>query len=200
MDLTEGLADTPPAGWTAEEFENGGFEGVRISTDFTSIDDLNARLLDLAEISGEDGSPTDLFDGLEIRKDGNTFSFRAGAEGLSDSLLSEDDGGVFEGFDPSMIFESLFEIRLLVTLPGELGEHNADEVRGNTLIWNVGLDDEGAEFSATSTVGGGGLNPLVLVVLIIAAAAAIFMVLSRRKDETDISPESPEPVEPEAAE
>jgi hypothetical protein len=182
-DPTEGF-DEIPDGWTSEPFTDGKFEGVRVSTDFNSLEDLNTRLAQLNELSTEEeGSPTDLFQDMSIEESGGTFTFRAGAEGLAESVLSDDEGG-FEGLDPSALFGELFLIRLLVTLPGEPGEHNADELVENTFIWNIGLDDEGSEFIATSSTGGG-LNALVIVLLIVAVAAVAMYLLAKRNDTSD---------------
>ena len=185
FDVSEGTEDLPPD-WTVEPFVDGEFEGVRISTDFADLDDLNTRLRLLSE-SAEDeesGSPADMFSGMSVTHEGDTFSFHTNSAGIADDLASTGDEG-FEGLDPSTIFDTLFQIRLIVTLPGEVVDHNADALSGSTMTWDVSVDDERTEFFASSSASGGeGLNPIVLVVGVVAVAGLVLWALSRRNDDT----------------
>lgn len=79
-----------------------------------------------------------------------------------------------------------------VVTPGRVTEHNADEVDGDVLTWN--LDPTGtANLQVRSNVGGGGFNPLLIVGIVVAlvvVGGAIFM-LARRKPEVPQEPQPP---------
>jgi hypothetical protein len=79
-----------------------------------------------------------------------------------------------------------------VVTPGRVIEHNADQVDGDVLTWN--LDPTGtANLQVRSNVGGGGFNLLLIVGIVVALvviAGAIFM-LTRRKPEVPQEPQPP---------
>lgn len=180
FDLTDGIEDVP-GGWNAEPFVDGEFEGVRISTDFSNLEDLNSRIQELSEAGGDTTATSDMFGVLSITRNGDNFEFRTEGLVLGDDLTGGADAG-FEGLDPTAFFESLFEIRLKVTLPGTPGDNNADQVDGNTFIWSIGLDDEGREFFASTTgSGGSGLNPAALAIIALVLAVGVWLVLARRQ-------------------
>ena len=174
-----------------------------IITSFDDLAELNSRLDQLSEVAEEDDSPTDLFGELNITQNGSTFRFEATPSGLEEDFAG---GEGLEGFDPAQLFSQLFQIRLLVTLPGTPGDNNADEVDGNTFVWNVLLADEGTQYFAESSGGGGGLSPVVLAIVVIAIAAIVFFALSRRNGNgnggealsTAVDPGPAEGVDPEA--
>jgi len=187
LDFTQDLSDVPE-GWTVEEVIEDGFEGVRISTDFTSFDDLQTRLEELGE-NADTGVGTDFLSGFELTREGDEFRFKVDVTGLDDELAGAlgDSGSedLFSGVDPSTFLEDLFEIRFKLTLPGEIGANNADEVDGNTLIWNVGLSDDGGTYEAVSSVGGGN-SALILGAAAVAAVAVLGVgvaVSKRRKSD-----------------
>ncbi|MCP5066969.1 MAG: hypothetical protein GY946_10425, partial [bacterium] len=100
--------------------------------------------------------------------------------GLEDDLTGLGGGSddlSFEGFDTATVFAELFQIRLLVTLPGTIGANNADSADGNTLVWNINFSDEGRTLEAASTAGaGGGLSTgLALGLLVLGAAIIAFI-------------------------
>lgn len=87
--------------------------------------------------------------------------------------------------DPSAITGEVFSARVLVTMPGTVAEHNADEILSDgTLVWNLPLTGT-KDIFATSTFGGSGFNGIWLVVggiLIVGIIAAIAAVMASRKD------------------
>ena len=88
--------------------------------------------------------------------------------------------------DPATLFEDLFEIRFRLTMPGEIQSHNADLVEGNTLTWNVGLNEEDTTYRAVSSTSGGGSSLLLIggaAAVILVAGVGIAAMRSRRKDE-----------------
>jgi LPXTG-motif cell wall-anchored protein len=102
--------------------------------------------------------------------------------------------------DPATFLEDLFEIRFKLTLPGEIGDNNADVVEGNTLIWNVGLSDEGGTYEAVSSTGGSnsallyaGIGVAALVVVGVGVTA-----MRRRKETAAVEAVTSAPISTEA--
>ena len=54
LDGFDGLSEDVPAGWTVGDFDDGEFAGTRISTRFSSLDDLRTQLAALDSGSGDD--------------------------------------------------------------------------------------------------------------------------------------------------
>jgi hypothetical protein len=188
FDITEGLTDTPE-GWTAEEVIEDGFEGARISTEFSDFDELNQKLAELNQEQGG-GAGTDFLSDFSLTRDGDTFRFQADVSGIDEQLtgaVGESAGDdMLSGLDPATLFEDLFEIRFRLTLPGTVESHNADSVNGNELIWNVDVADEGTTYEAVSTTKAGAIS-LILIVGIVAILLVIALgvvAMQRRKRQT----------------
>lgn len=170
LDLTEQLADAPDD-WTVEEYAEDGFEGMRISTDFESFDDLEAKLSEMSD-DGGGGLGSDMLSDFELVHEEDEYRFRADVSGVDEGLteaVGDSGGDVLGGIDASMM-EDLFEIRFRLTLPGSIGANNADVVNGNTLTWNLDLGSNGGELHATSTTGGSSSAMLIGGGAIAAAA------------------------------
>ena len=187
LDLTEGLEDVPE-GWTAEEVTEDGFEGMRITTDFSDLEELEQRLGELGD-AGDAGVGTDFLTDFVLTHEGDEFRFKVDVSGLDEGLTDAvgDTGGedLLAGFDPESLFEDLFQIRFKLALPGSIGANNADEIDGNTLIWNVDVTDEGRTFEAVSTVGGGSSALLIgagAVAAAVVAGVGVTAVRRRRKE------------------
>ncbi len=125
------------------------------------------------------------FDGLE----GQTFSefsyefdeSSATLAALVDSSGLGDLGGDDLPIDPSEITGDIFSAQVVVTMPGTVTVHNADQVRADgTLVWDLPLSGT-KEILATSDFGSSSANWIwfvvggVLIVGIIAAVAAVMM-------------------------
>jgi hypothetical protein len=96
-----------------------------------------------------------------------------------------DLGGDDLPIDPAQITADIFAARVVITMPGTVTEHNADEVSGDgTLIWNLPLAGS-KDIFATSTFGS--TTPswiwfLVGGILIVGIIAAVAAVMTSRKD------------------
>lgn len=186
LDFTQGLEDVPE-GWTAEEVTEDGFQGVRISTSFSSIDDLESKMGELGAETGA-GVGTDFLSDFGLTHDGDEFRFKVDVSGLDQQLTDAmgEGGGddLLSGIDPTTLFEDLFEIRFKLTLPGEIKSNNADIVDGNTLIWNVAISDEGGTYEAVSSTGG---DSSILLYAGIAIAALVVVgvavIATRRRKQ-----------------
>jgi hypothetical protein len=167
---------------TVERWTEGDIQGVAAKTNFTNLADLRKLLNDVTAAEGSSGSgsgsTSSTFEDLSITHDGNVFV----VAGHTTAIDTSDLAG--QGVSPGVVSGAI-DLRLVVTLPGKLGDHNADRVEGNTLTWNLPAD-RSRELRARSSVGGlpGWLLPvgLGLIVLGLVAAAAVVLVMRSRRD------------------
>jgi hypothetical protein len=188
------LGEDTPVGWTVSDFDDGEFAGTRISTPFSSLDDLTSKLALLAE-NGDGGDPTDdLVDSVTISRDGNDFRFEAELAQLDEAFADAGGDGLEFGIDPTQFLENLFLIRFVVTMPGELTSHNADEVDGSTLVWNIALDGENRTLRAMSGSDDGfAVGTLLISIAGLLIIGLLGLTIARRRRETVA------PLEPYAA-
>jgi hypothetical protein len=96
-----------------------------------------------------------------------------------------DLGGEELPIDPAAITGDVFSARVLVSMPGTVTEHNADELSGDgTLIWNLPLTGT-VDIFANSTFGNTTPSWIWFIVggmLIVGIAAAIAATMKSRKD------------------
>ncbi len=100
--------------------------------------------------------------------------------------------------DPGEIDSAALEARVIVSLPGEVGEHNADQVLADgRFAWDIPLDDELYMFA--STVYPKASFPWWLVGLLalsVALAGAVWMAAVRRDKKKDTTRRRPAPTPP----
>jgi hypothetical protein len=106
---------------------------------------------------------------------------------LSASIASADIGGGLGDLpiDPTDITGDIFSANLIVSMPGSVVEHNADEVRNDgSLVWNIPLTGSIDVFAESNT--GSGTSAwvwwLLLGVLTIGIIAGIAAVILSRDD------------------
>ena len=177
-----------PAGWTSEDWSEGVFTGMRASKDFADLAEL--RSIASLVFSGEEG----LFESFAIEEVGDGgFRFEAV---MSGEALEQGFEGM-EGFDLGGSIEDLgdtfFDAAILLKLPGEVVNHNADrEDSDGTLVWTVGLADGGRVITAESTPGGGlPIVPLALG-LGLVVLLALGLYLWKQRSSGSVSYEVPE--------
>lgn len=201
-DFFEDIEDDTPEGWSSERFRDGEIEGVRISRDFSDLDDLRgafeeARVFsDADDELGTDAPAPALSDEVSIEREGDviTIEMAAPETGTPTTIAG---GDFFRGQDPREEFE--FELVVRFTLPGAIQDHNADEVDGNTLVWRFDQDSEPTPIRATadaSASGDGSDFPIALavalVVLVAGGAGLFFWNRNRRTGAVeDVSPPPP---------
>jgi len=88
--------------------------------------------------------------------------------------------------DPSQITGDLVSANVVVTMPGQVKEHNADEVRPDgTLIWNVSLTGP-TSITATSDLGSSASSWiwwLIGSLVVLAVVGGVTAALGSRKKE-----------------
>jgi hypothetical protein len=168
-------ADAPGEGWTVERFEDGDIEGVAMTKEFSSIEELEA-LVEEGRISGPQEG---LVGEVSFTDTGDTIRFQADVP----------EGGDFEGFDTEQM-EGLFtyDARISVTFPGEVIEHNG-ELEENTVTWTFAdpASMAGSELFAEARRGSG--SPVVAIIGVLlglgVVALVVWQVLSRRQPPSD---------------
>ncbi|WP_121251679.1 LppM family (lipo)protein [Nocardioides ferulae] len=176
MDMSE-MFDTGdlPEGASAEDYEEDGFVGQRITFDDVSLDEF-------AQTTSEDESGQ-----LSIERDGDVFR----VSGVFDMDMSEEEAEMFGAAD--MMADA--EIRVRLSFPGEVTESNG-EVDGNTVTWTP-EPGESTELTAVAEAEGGGSGGSGLVVglvvggLVLLAAVAVLVVVLLRRRSTPPSPPGP---------
>jgi hypothetical protein len=168
-------ADAPGEGWEVERFEDGDIEGIVMTKEFSSIEELE-ELLEEGRLSGPQEG---LVGAVSFTDTGDTIRFEAEVP----------EGSDFEGIDPAEM-EGLFtyDARIRVTFPGEVIEHNG-ELEENTVTWS--FDDPtsmaGAALFAEARKGSG--SPVVAIVGVLlglgVVALIVWQVLSRRTPPSD---------------
>jgi hypothetical protein len=178
-----------PEGFDVEEYSEDGFEGVRLSATFNSIDELNSKLA--ASGSDQGGAVgTDLVSNFSLTHDGDEFRFQADLTGVDQTLTDAigEAGGeeLMPGFGPDALSE-VFDARFRLTLPGTIQDNNADSVNGNTLTWNIVVGDTRDALQAVSSTAGG-TSPLLIGGVAVVAAALIGggVAVSRRKKKSAV--------------
>ena len=171
-----------PSGWTAEVLSDGGYEGIRASTNFGSLAELQQRLGEFAEGTGTADTPLLAFlADISPTRDEDTFRF---------SLLipEEVEGMIGEGLQQSPIpidlavLDEVFDIRLSLVLPGDILSNNADLVSGQTLAWEISLTDSGRVLEAESQLPGPDRTMWIAVgAVVLALLVVVYLVLKLRR-------------------
>ena len=176
------LNEEIPDGWTFEDFTDGDFEGGRITTSFGSLDELRSRLSEFAETAGTDNGAPDFISQVQVTREGDLFNFRADLAGLEDGLGAAVGGEL----DASVFLADLFDIRMVLTMPGTIVTSNADATAESTLTWNLSTNDDGRILEAQSDLGAARGGPVIgLIVLVLVIAVVGYVVIQRRKGQRD---------------
>ena len=195
--LTEELL--PDGGEWSIEPVTGDYTGLRVSLAFDSLDDLRAQLDDMTAATG--GAFDEMFGGegmaggsdladmaagagilsdFSLTRDGDAFVFRAAVPDTG-ALMDEAMGDDSMFMDMSML-DDVFDIRFALTLPGEIVSSNADLVTGQTLIWELSLNDRARVMEARSEVPGAGAGMIIaLAVALLVLAAIVYIAVDRRR-------------------
>lgn len=125
-----------------------------------------------------------------------SYEFNEDFATLKATVTAEDvgevSGGDFGelGIDPSQITDEFFSANVVVTMPGNVTEHNADVVRSDgTLVWKVPFTGS-TDITAVSSFGTSSANwgLILLVGLLVVAAIAVVaaLVASRRQSQSAV--------------
>ncbi len=170
-----------PEGVSIEEYDEDGFTGVRSTFPFAATDDIASVVDEVLSDADSDGTfgADSAFESFELRREGEGWRFEATAAPLNDALDGAEALGLGGAIFDLLFDDASFEIK--VELPGDVIEHNADRMDGNTLVWELELTgSEPRQLLAVTGVGegGGGFNVvaalLVFAVLIVAVGGVVW--------------------------
>ncbi len=160
-----------------ERLRSEDTRGFRASFRFSDIEDLKTKL---AELNQEDEGSSTLFKDAEITSDddGWTFLARSGVDTPQ---------GTDELIDPAEL-EKLVDAQVIVTMPGEEGDHNATSTESSeestTFTWDISPGTEIELDAATvfpDTLLDKLLSPVGLGIAAVVLALIAFVVLRLRK-------------------
>ncbi|GMQ98528.1 MAG: hypothetical protein BMS9Abin17_1044 [Acidimicrobiia bacterium] len=151
-------------------------------------DDLTffGAMSEIEDLSSYDfeGAGEDTFASFSYEFDGS--SARLNATVKADGLVGA--AGEDLPIDPSQITADLVSANVMVTMPGRVKEHNADEVRSDgTLVWNVSLTGA-TSISATSELGsstGSLMWWIIGGILVLAVAGGVTAAFGTRKKKEE---------------
>lgn len=83
-----------------------------------------------------------------------------------------------------------FNFVWILTVPGNVGANNANEVSGQTLTWNLPMGSI-VNLQAESSLGGGFSSIILIVVLVGLAILGVLLVIELRKGRGGPSPDQP---------
>jgi hypothetical protein len=171
--MREGLGDAGSLTFFSSEEEGFGFELVM---SVPASDDLGQALTELAAALPQDsgfslgeiqGDPP------VIRREGDTWTFQQESAAISGEDIANLTGDP-ETAGMASLFLDQITMTTRVKLPGEVKEHNAEEVlEDGTLVWTQTGADEGRLLTATSDLSSGSNLRLILIVVGVIAAAAV---------------------------
>ena len=179
-----------PDGATVEAYDEGGFTGIRVSIPVEATADIAAAVEDMLSNASSDGvglpgAMDPLLEDFDLRRTGEGWRFEATVAPFAAGAEGEDSLGLGGAISGLVFAEASFQIK--VALPGEVIEHNADRIDGDTLVWELGFaaTEPRRLLAVTRTEDGGGGFPLVAVVgvtaLVVAGTAAGVWFVSRNR-------------------
>ncbi|MGH8928401.1 MAG: LppM family (lipo)protein [Acidimicrobiia bacterium] len=186
-------ADAPGEGWEIERFSDGDIEGVTLTKEFSSLEELQ-QLVEEGRVSGPQEG---LVGEVSFTDDGSTVRFEADVP---------QTGGDFEGFNSEELAGLLtYDARIRITFPGEVIDHNG-VLEENTVTWS--FDDPtamgGTRLFAEARLGGGfpwvGLIGVLLGLGVIGLVAWRVLSSRRRPPEGLVANRLEHPVEDSAPE
>ncbi len=188
-DLFNLIVGQIPGDWTAERgTDSSGARWLSLTRSFSSPEELQQIL------SGSFLSTVIATDQFSLTQDEGFFTTKTRFSALADAGSVTSRAQSAAGFTRSVLGEVL-TVENRVTLPGTIKDNNADEVRGNTLVWDVGTSGS-REIYAESTVYSWGAiagTAIAGVVIIAGITVAAILIVRRRRRPT---PERPGALQP----
>ena len=123
-------------------------------------------------------APDSAFESFVLEREGEGWRFEARlSDDSTDAGLGDAGGGgdLFgEAIAGALLGDASFTVRLV--LPGEIIEHNADELSGGELVWHLDVLNPGSRplmARSEASSGSGGVSSGVLIAGLLAVAALL---------------------------
>lgn len=188
--MTEIQQEAYAAGFSVEDYEQDGYVGVKLSKDFTNVEDIKGQNF-LADLNAEEQSiDTDQFDDVfqpEIRIEEGFFYTRYIVETEADLTIPEETMSEGDEFTQEMqqfsqvFLTEMMDIQLSLDLPAAADLHNATTVsnNGKSLSWQLKMNQNNdiiVELQVLNTI-----NVVALAVVIIVVLAIIIILINSKK-------------------
>ena len=187
-ELFDTILSKIPGEWQVERGTDAdGTKWVALTQPFANPQELQEILAssNLASAVGVGGVTLTQDDGLFSTK--TRFSATADAAGAISKL-----SGAALGLGVDLPGEVLI-IENRVTLPGTIGDNNADEVSGNTLAWNIGFTEARQMFAESTAYHWAAIIGVIIGgIVIVALVVLVVLLLVRRRSSP---PQATQPAE-----
>ncbi len=175
-ELFDTILSKIPGEWQVERgTDDDGTKWVQLTRPFANPQELQEILAssDLASAVGVGGVTLTQDEGLFSTK--TRFSATADAGGAISKL-----SGTALGLGVDLPGEALV-IENRVTLPGTIGENNANEVSGNTLVWNIGFTEVREMFAESTSYNWAAIVGVIIGGIVIVALVVLLVLLLIRR-------------------
>lgn len=151
-----------PEGMELSRYAEDGFLGATLDIPFDSPE---AFAEVMSELTGDPAADPPFV----LSRKGNRFTFS------SQGGFAVDEEVGLQAAEAGFDLSELYELRVAVSLPGRVVEHNADEVLGDgTLVWEVDLADPGSTAPhAVSTLQTPVWQRIIFVAVLVVLVAAV---------------------------
>ena len=175
-----------PGEWEVERgTDDDGTKWLAMTRPFASPEELEEILASSALSSVVD------IESLTLTRDEGVFSTKTRFSTTADVGGAMSQLGEAAVDLPLDLLSQVLVIENRLTLPGTIGDNNADEVQGNTLVWNVGTSDaremhaESVAYNWAAIVGIIVAGGIVIAALVVAL---VLIILRRRRPSSPPSP------------
>ena len=188
-DLFDTILGQIPGDWQVERgTDSSGTRWISLTRAFSDLEELK-QIMSEGTISKI--APMDEF---YITQDDGFFGTKTvfSTSLDPDKIMSETQDG--SSSLPADLLEKVLAIQYRLTLPGEIGDNNADTSDGNTLTWNVGFSGKTDMYAESTVTSWGAIIGVIVGAIVVVAliALAVILILRRRKRKSP-------PSQPEAA-
>ena len=154
--------------YTVRNFSNEKYTGITATTT-------------IADMTTETNDTTQQISFNYTDKSGNKIYTVSGNFNGAEAL------GGNSSFEDSGLSMTDIEMKMSITMPGEIISHNATNQEGNKLTWDM-TETSTTEIQATSEIGsGGGMLLWILIGLGVLVVVTLFIFLRRNKSNSDSS-------------
>ncbi len=189
-DLFNLIVGQIPGDWKVDRgTDSSGARWLSLTRSFSSPEELQQIL------SGRFLSTVIATDQFSLTQDKGFFTTKTQFAATADAGSVTSRAQSVAGFAESVLGEIL-TVQNRVTLPGTIKDNNADEVRGNTLVWNLGTSGSKEMYANSTIYNAGAIAGTTIAGVVIIAALTLALVLILRRRRRKPTPEQPGAVQP----
>ena len=174
-----------PGEWEVERgTDDEGTKWLAMTRPFASPEELEEILASSALSSVVD------IDSLTLTRDEGVFSTKTHFSTTADVGGAMSQLGEAAVDLPLDLLSQVLVIENRLTLPGTIGDNNADEVQGNTLVWKVGTDGAREMYAESVSYNWAAIIGIIVAggIVIAALVVALVLIILRRRPSSPPSP------------